>query len=127
MKKDSPSRLSTGIPGLDEILLGGLIPGHSYLVRGGPGSGKTTLGLHVLAAGAANGEKALFITLEEPEANLRANAARRGLDLTGIEFLDLSPTSTFFAQVETCDTFTLREFEITPYGIRVGKPLTSSP
>ncbi len=109
------ARLSTGIAGLDEILCGGLLPGRSYLVRGGPGSGKTTLGLHFLAAGAANGEKTLFITLEEPEAKLRADAARRGLPLAGVAFLDLSPTSAFFAQVETYDIFTPAEVEREPF------------
>jgi circadian clock protein KaiC len=39
-------RLSSGIRGFDEVLHGGFIPGRAYLVRGGPGSGKTTLGLH---------------------------------------------------------------------------------
>ena len=50
------SRLSTGVSGLDEVLRGGLIPGRAYLVRGGPGTGKTTLGLHFLTAGAGNGD-----------------------------------------------------------------------
>ena len=47
--------MSTGIAGLDELLDGGLIPGRAYVVRVGPGTGKTTLGLHFLAAGAAAG------------------------------------------------------------------------
>ncbi|MDZ4874624.1 MAG: hypothetical protein CLLPBCKN_004020 [Chroococcidiopsis cubana SAG 39.79] len=38
-------RMSTGISGLDEVLHGGLIPVRAYLVRGGSGAGKTTLGL----------------------------------------------------------------------------------
>lgn len=59
VKENSISRLSTGIAGLDEVLRGGLIPGQAYLLRGGPGTGKTTLGLHFLAAGAAKGEKTL--------------------------------------------------------------------
>lgn len=37
-------RMRTGVPGFDDILQGGLIPRRTYLVRGGPGSGKTTLG-----------------------------------------------------------------------------------
>lgn len=44
------SRLSTGVRGLDEILCGGLLRTNSYLVRGGPGAGKTTLGWHFLTA-----------------------------------------------------------------------------
>ena len=44
-------RLSTGIPEFDEILDGGLLPYRTYLVRGNPGSGKTTLGFHFLTEG----------------------------------------------------------------------------
>ncbi|WP_308428006.1 RAD55 family ATPase, partial [Modicisalibacter luteus] len=53
-------RLSTGVRGVDDILGGGLIENRSYLVRGGPGSGKTTLGLHFLTA-ANQDEPVLFI------------------------------------------------------------------
>jgi circadian clock protein KaiC len=59
-------RLSIGIQGLDEVLHGGLIAGRAYLVRGGPGTGKTSVGLHFLIIGATQGERCLFITLEEP-------------------------------------------------------------
>ena len=40
------NRKSMGITGMDEILKGGLIQDRFYLIRGGPGTGKTTLGLH---------------------------------------------------------------------------------
>ena len=63
-------RLSTGIPGLDEILRGGLIPKRSYLVRGEPGTGKTILGLHYLTHGAAEGDTSLFINLEEATVDI---------------------------------------------------------
>ena len=43
-------RASTGVPGLDDVLGGGLPVNHVYLVEGDPGSGKTTLGLHFLQA-----------------------------------------------------------------------------
>ncbi|MGC9505766.1 ATPase domain-containing protein [Baaleninema sp.] len=57
----SNPRLSIGIPGFDRVLHGGLVPGGSYLVRGGPGCGKTTLGLHFLVSGQSNGERALVV------------------------------------------------------------------
>jgi len=88
MALESSLRLSTGITGLDEILHGGLIPGRAYLVRGGPGTGKTTLGLHFLTAGQRFHEKPLFITLGETEEQIRRNAEVIGFDL------EVSPFST---------------------------------
>jgi len=114
MKKQPVVRLSTGIAGLDEILEGGLIPNRAYLVRGSPGSGKTTLGLHFLSAGASQGEKTLFISLEEPVDHIRKNAEARGFNLKDIHFLDLSPTSEFFRESQTYDIFSPAEVERTP-------------
>jgi circadian clock protein KaiC len=108
------TRLSTGILGFDEILEGGLIAGRSYLVRGGPGSGKTTLGLHFLTAGAANGEKALFINMGESESQIRTNAAQMGFDLSNLSFLDLSPTAEFFSEIQAYDIFSPAEVEREP-------------
>lgn len=112
-------RLSTGVAGLDEILLGGLLPNQSYLVRGGPGSGKTTLGMHFLSSGQAAGERSLFITLEESEERIRSNAALRGIDLDGVTILDISPSSSFFAEVESYDIFTPAEVEREPITQRI--------
>ncbi len=108
------SRLSTGVRGLDEVLQGGLIPGRAYLVRGGPGTGKTTLGLHFLTAGAREGEAALIISVEESEQNVRNNAQAAGFDLAGVTFLDLSPGSDFFARGQTYDIFSPGEVEREP-------------
>jgi circadian clock protein KaiC len=114
-----PMRLSTGITGLDEILCGGLIPERSYLIRGGPGCGKTTLGLHFLTEGTAKGERSLLITLGEPEAELRANAQVLGFDLAQVHFLDLSPNATFFTEVQTYDIFSPAEVEREPVTRRI--------
>lgn len=108
------SRLSTGVEGLDEILYGGCLPGRAYLLRGGPGSGKTTLGLHILATGAARGESTLFITLGESVEQIRANAAQIGIDLTNVHFLDLSPDSETFTLMESYDIFSSAEVEREP-------------
>ncbi|MDB6151832.1 MAG: putative circadian clock protein KaiC [Chthoniobacteraceae bacterium] len=108
------NRLSTGVSGLNEILHGGLIPSRAYLVRGGPGTGKTTLGLHFLVAGASKGEAAVFISLEESEENVQKNAHALGLDLGGVTFLDLSPGSDFFAEGQTYDIFSPAEVEREP-------------
>ncbi|WP_298815153.1 ATPase domain-containing protein [Chloroflexus sp.] len=114
MDNATVNRLATGIPGLDEITGGGLVQHYAYLVRGGPGTGKTTLGLHFLAAGANNNEVSLFISLEEAENNIRRNAARVGIDLSRVHILDLSPSSNFFAQTEIYDIFSPAEVEREP-------------
>lgn len=110
----STTRCPTGVSGLDEVLYGGLVPKRAYLVRGGPGTGKTTLGLHFLRTGADRGESALLITLESSEAQLRADAAALGLDLSGIAVLDLSPTREFFAQSQSYDIFSPADVERDP-------------
>ncbi|HEX2191526.1 MAG TPA: ATPase domain-containing protein [Longimicrobiaceae bacterium] len=110
----STDRRPTGVPGLDEVLHGGLVPRRAYLVRGGPGTGKTTLGLHFLAAGVALGESALLITLESNEEQLRADAAAQELDLAGVAVLDLSPSRDFFAQNQSYDIFSPADVERDP-------------
>lgn len=84
------NRVLSGVPGLDEVLCGGFIEGHSYLMVGEAGTGKTILGLQWLRDGVARGERVLYVTLAEPETEIRANAAAFGWDLQGIEFADLS-------------------------------------
>ena len=86
-KRDAP----TGIEGLDDILGGGFARSRVYLVEGNPGTGKTTVALQFLHAGARSGERALYITLSETEDELRHSAASHGLDLDGIDVFELIP------------------------------------
>lgn len=113
-KETAVIRVSTGVGGLDEVLHGGLVQGLAYLARGGPGAGKTTLGFHFLGSGVTNGEKALFITLGEPEDQLRRSAKGVGLDLEKVVFLDLAPTSEFYTQDQSYDLFSSAEIEHEP-------------
>src|SRR5215218_3095980 len=71
----APRQAGTGVAGLDDVLAGGLAPGHVFLLEGSPGTGRTTVALSFLMAGAAAGERGLYITLSETEAELRAGAA----------------------------------------------------
>src|SRR5690606_39977923 len=89
------------------------------LVRGRTGTGKITLRLHFLLAGAEGGDKVLDITVEEPLHAIRQNAEARGFDLRGVDFLDLSPTSEFFAQAGAYDIFSPAEVEREPTTKRI--------
>ena len=113
------ARLSTGIAGFDEILIGGLIPKRAYLVRGGPGCGKTILGLHFLSAGLNQDDKSLYITLGEAAEQIKTNGAILGFDTKAIDFLDLSPGADFFTQVQTYDIFSPAEVEREPTTQRI--------
>jgi len=83
-------RVSTGISGLDAVLGGGLPADRMHLIDGEPGSGKTTLALQFLLSGRAAGERCLYVTLSETEAELRATADSHGWTLDGIEIFELS-------------------------------------
>ena len=91
------SQLDSGIPGLNELLRGGYLQGRMYLVSGGPGTGKTTIGAQYLATGLENDETVLFIHGEESATEIIENASRFGIDISDAEFLDLGPDSDFFA------------------------------
>lgn len=119
MAEATPQRLPTGVPGLDEVLHGGLIANRAFLVRGGPGTGKSTLGLQFLLTGARAGEKCLLISLKETEAEIRANAASLGFDLAGVDILDLSPSAASFAEERGYDLFAPAEVERAPVTRRI--------
>lgn len=71
-------RASTGIAGLDEVLGGGWARNRLHLLEGSPGTGKTTVALQFLLAGAAAGETGIYISLAETEQELRAGARSHG-------------------------------------------------
>ena len=87
-------KASTGIWGLDDVLSGGLTRNNIFLLEGEPGCGKTTMALQFLMAGAALGERCLYITLSETQKELRAGAASHGWDLgNDIVVSELVPAS----------------------------------
>ncbi|EIK97065.1 KaiC domain-containing protein [Pseudomonas sp. M47T1] len=86
------SKAATGITGLDDILCGGLSRSHIFLLEGQPGAGKTTVALQFLLAGAAAGERCLYITLSETQRELREGARSHGWELDEqIEVFELTP------------------------------------
>jgi circadian clock protein KaiC len=92
---EDPALANTGIHGLDEILGGGLPRHHSYLVQGPHGSGKTTLGLQFLMAGARQGERGLYFATCESEEEVREISRSHGWDLDGVVIHYHDPRDSF--------------------------------
>jgi circadian clock protein KaiC len=92
---EGPALADTGIHGLDEILGGGLPRHHSYLVQGPHGSGKTTLGLQFLMAGARHGERGLYFATCESEEEIRVISRAHGWNLDGIVIRYHDPRDSF--------------------------------
>lgn len=78
-------KVQTGIEGLDDILRGGIPQGAITLVEGGPGTGKTVLGVEVLYHGARAGVPGILVTFEETDHAIRRNARSMGWDLETLE------------------------------------------
>lgn len=78
-------RVSTGVSGLDMMLGGGFPKNRIVLVRGGPGSGKTTFCMQFVVDGVRKNERGVYVTLEEPAELVRENVASFGWDIKGYE------------------------------------------
>lgn len=84
----------TGIPGLDEVLRGGLPRHQMYFIQGDPGAGKTTLSFQFLLEGVRRGEKTLYVTLSASRRDLERVARSHGWDLSGVDIYEHFRTST---------------------------------
>lgn len=81
----SVPKVETGIPGFDAITMGGLPCRRATVLAGQAGSGKTVFAAHFLAEGVRRGQPGVFVTLEEPASDLRANMATLGWDAVAWE------------------------------------------
>src|ERR1700722_1614922 len=85
-------RAATGVAGLDGILGGGMARNRLHLLEGSPGTGKTTIALQFLLAGAAKGESGIYVSLAETEQELREGARSHGWTIPKeIEIFELVP------------------------------------
>ncbi|HEX2049246.1 MAG TPA: DNA repair protein RadA [Actinomycetota bacterium] len=76
----APERFSTGLPEVDRVLGGGVVPGAVVLLSGEPGIGKSTLVLQLLDGAARGGRRALLVTGEESLDQVALRAARLSVD-----------------------------------------------
>ena len=78
-------RVKTGIPGMDEILHGGIPERNVVLLSGGPGTGKTIFSQQFLWNGLQMGEPGIYVALEEHPVQVRQNMAQFGWDVKKYE------------------------------------------
>ncbi len=84
-KLHAVAKTPSGIPGLDQITNGGLPRGRCTLVAGGPGSGKTLVGMEFLLRGALDyGEPGVCMSFEEPAEDIAINMNSLGYDVPGL-------------------------------------------
>ena len=76
---ESENRVSVGIPGMNRVLGGGIVPGSLTLVAGEPGAGKSTLMLQVAAHVSDGGGRVLYVSGEESGGQVKMRGKRLGL------------------------------------------------
>ena len=104
-------RLSTGIPGLDTLLKGGIPEGFFVALAGLPGTGKTITCLHFIWSGLKAGESGIYLTSEESRESILRQAAQFGMDFTGaLESGRLIIIDALMREKE--DKWTLRELAV---------------
>jgi circadian clock protein KaiC len=103
--RPAKNRLTSGVPGLDTLMGGGIPFGDALLITGPSGTGKSALATQFIAAGAATGEAGVIAVFEEHPQEYLRRAETFGLDLEALERqgtleiiyirpLDLSPDET---------------------------------
>ncbi len=79
-------RISTGVPGLDSLIEGGIPKGNTAMIVGNPGTGKTILCSHFVYEGlTTKDENALYISFSESKTQFYANTERFGMDFEKFE------------------------------------------
>lgn len=104
--------IPSGVPGLDEVLRGGLPKHRTYLVQGAPGSGKTTLSLQFLLEGLRQGERVLYITLSESREELEGVARSHGWSLEDMGLVELSTIRDLIDAADQTTVFHPSEVEL---------------
>jgi circadian clock protein KaiC len=111
-EKKQIARTTTGVPGLDDILHGGLPSGQMYLIEGNPGTGKTTVALQFILEGVRLGEQTLYVTLSESKDELESAAESHGWSLAGTEIVEFVPEEAALSAEDSYTVFHPNEVEL---------------
>ncbi|MGC3983408.1 MAG: ATPase domain-containing protein [Pseudorhodoferax sp.] len=111
--------LQVGVPGLDDVLGGGLTSNRLYLLEGTPGAGKTTIALQFLLEGVRRGEPVLYVTLSETARELAGVARSHGWDLTGLHIREMLPTQETLEPDEQYTMFHPSEVELSETTLKI--------
>lgn len=104
--------IPSGVPGLDDILMGGFAANRLYLIDGSPGVGKTTLAMQFLLEGVRRGERCLYVTLSETRDELEAVAESHRWSLQGMDIIELSQVEEMFTTGAKGTLFQPTEVEV---------------
>lgn len=85
LRSEKAERISTGVPGFDELFCGGIPRDSNTVLHGPSGSGKTVLSLQFLVEGARRGERGMYFTLEETPNQIRELGVSLGWDFAELE------------------------------------------
>src|SRR4030042_187152 len=108
-RKMIKEKVKTGVPGLDLMLDGGLLQGRTYVVSGTSGSGKTTLAMQFLLEGARNGERVLYMAIDEPPNEVKSNMKSFDWDISREQVFDATPDVMSYEKTPVRDVSTERK------------------
>ncbi len=111
--------LQFGVPGLDDVLGGGLTANRLYLLEGAPGAGKTTVAIQFLLEGAARGESVLYVTLSETSGELISVADSHGWNLDNVQIREMLPAPDALEPDEQYTMFHPSEVELSETTLKI--------
>ncbi len=114
-------KVKTGTPGIDNMLEGGLIPGRPYIVSGTAGTGKTAVAMRFLIEGVTAGEQVLYVAIDEPPNEVKANMESFGWDISAVHVFDATSDILSYDKTPVRDVSTERKvttFKMLPAAIR---------
>jgi DNA repair protein RadA/Sms len=117
--------LKTGIPGFDEVLGQGVIPGGVILLGGEPGVGKSTVLLQLCASIAAGGGSTVYVSGEESLGQLKRRGARLGAlssDLLALSTTQAEDVLALFESLEPPDLIVVDSIQTMASAVVEGLP-----